>query len=160
MSTESNKANKEKTREVVINSCYGGFGLSHEAMMEYAKLKGIELYGYINARTRNRIQNNGTPELSRYELYDPKHDKNEICVHYYSTKLLKTCSNKELNDNYFHPDLIRDDPDLVKVVRKLGKKANERCADLKIVEIPYDVEWVIEEYDGIEWVAEKHQTWS
>lgn len=34
------------------------------------------------------------------------------------------------------------------------------CADLKIVEIPDDVEWVIEEYDGIEYVSEVHRTWS
>jgi len=31
---------------------------------------------------------------------------------------------------------------------------------LKIVDIPDGVEWEIEEYDGMEWVAEKHRTWS
>jgi len=30
---------------------------------------------------------------------------------------------------------------------------------LKIVEIPADVDWVLMEYDGCEWVAEKHRTW-
>jgi len=29
----------------------------------------------------------------------------------------------------------------------------------KVVEIPDDIEFVIEEYDGIEWVAEKHRVW-
>ena len=29
--------------KVVINICFGGFGLSDEAMIKYAKLKGIEL---------------------------------------------------------------------------------------------------------------------
>jgi hypothetical protein len=30
---------------------------------------------------------------------------------------------------------------------------------LLIVEVPADVDWYIEEYDGLEWVAEKHRTW-
>jgi hypothetical protein len=37
--------------------------------------------------------------------------------------------------------------------------ANGAHANLKIVEVPPDVEWQIEEYDGNEWVAEKHRTW-
>tara|TARA_B100000949_G_scaffold213979_1_gene209196 strand:+ start:514 stop:828 length:315 start_codon:yes stop_codon:yes gene_type:complete len=32
-------------------------------------------------------------------------------------------------------------------------------ANLKVVEIPDDVEWEIADYDGKEWVAEKHRTW-
>ncbi len=31
-------------REIVINKCFGGFGLSHKAIMRYVKLKGIKLY--------------------------------------------------------------------------------------------------------------------
>ena len=30
--------------KVVINACYGGFGLSHKAIMRYAELKGFKLY--------------------------------------------------------------------------------------------------------------------
>lgn len=55
--------------------------------------------------------------------------------------------------------IARDDPVLVAVVRELGKKANGRFASLKIVEVPYGVDWTIEEYDGVEWVAEKHRIW-
>jgi len=33
-------------------------------------------------------------------------------------------------------------------------------SELKVVEIPDDVKWQLEEYDGLEWVAEKHRTWS
>ena len=53
----------------------------------------------------------------------------------------------------------RSDPDLVAVVEKLRKRANGDHAQLEVVEIPDDVEWQIEEYDGIEHVAEKHRTW-
>jgi hypothetical protein len=48
---------------------------------------------------------------------------------------------------------------LVQIVRELGAEADSKFANLKIVEIPADVEWEIGEYDGREWVAEKHRTW-
>jgi len=54
----------------------------------------------------------------------------------------------------------RTNPKLVAVVRKLGEAANGQYAELKVIEIPDDVKWDIEEYDGIEWVAEKHRSWS
>ena len=57
-------------------------------------------------------------------------------------------------------EVARDDPYLVKVVKELGMGANGTHANLKIVEIPGDVEWHIAEYDGAEWVAEDHRTWN
>lgn len=61
------------------------------------------------------------------------------------------------NFDSFH--VYRDDEALVRVVELLGERANSRFSELKIVEIPDDVEWTIQEYDGMEWVAEKHRTW-
>jgi hypothetical protein len=59
--------------------------------------------------------------------------------------------------------LARDDPILVEVVSTLGLKASSgHFANLGIVHIPDDVPedgWLINEYDGAEWVAEKHRTW-
>lgn len=60
----------------------------------------------------------------------------------------------------FHWEISRDDPCLVQTVLELGAKANGAYANLKIVEIPDEVEWTIHEYDGMEWVAETHRTWS
>jgi hypothetical protein len=58
-------------------------------------------------------------------------------------------------------EVVRDDPILIQVVEEFGaEKAAGRHADLKIVEIPDDVKWTIEEYDGMEWVAEVHRTWN
>jgi hypothetical protein len=45
-------------------------------------------------------------------------------------------------------------------VEELGEAANGSYARLKVVEIPDDVEWTIKEYDGDEWIAEKHRTWN
>ena len=57
-------------------------------------------------------------------------------------------------------ELNRDDKDLVEIVESLGSLANGSCANLKIIEVPDDVEWHIAEYDGMEYVAENHRTWS
>lgn len=56
-------------------------------------------------------------------------------------------------------DTPRDDGTLIAVVEQLGADAGSNVSRLEIVTIPDDVEWQIEEYDGNEWVAEKHRTW-
>jgi hypothetical protein len=45
------------------------------------------------------------------------------------------------------------------MVEEQGSAMNGGYSDLKVVEIPDDVEWYIEEYDGMEHVAESHRTW-
>lgn len=54
---------------------------------------------------------------------------------------------------------LRSDPRLVQVVEELGEKASGEHSKLSVVEVPDDVAWSIEEYDGNEWVAEVHRTW-
>ena len=83
-------------------------------------------------------------------------------VYYYKKELTEDeLNNHKDTDKYFfyERDLDRDDKTLVQVVKELGKDANGRHANLEVVEIPDDVEWCLEEYDGIEWVAEQHRTW-
>jgi len=64
------------------------------------------------------------------------------------------------NDHHFYEGNIeRDDKYLVEVVEEMGDKACGKYADLKVVEIPVDAEWQIEEYDGWEHIAAKHETW-
>ena len=62
-----------------------------------------------------------------------------------------------------HGYKFRDDREnlkLIECVEKLGEEADGIFAELKVVDIPDDVEYTIEEYDGMEWVAEKHRVWS
>ena len=64
-------------------------------------------------------------------------------------------------DNYFiDRDIPRNDESLVAVVEEMGEESWGRYSELKVVEIPNDVNWYIEEYDGLEWIAERHRTWA
>lgn len=80
--------------KVVINVCYGGFGLSEKALERLKILKNTnEIYDFL---------------------------------------------------------LDRSDSDLIKVVEELGLDANDYLSKLKIVEIPDNIKWTIDEYDGLE----------
>ena len=134
--------------KIAINECYGGFGLSHDAIMRYAKLKGIKLFAFTEKDT-NDFKSRKFIEYKGQESF---------CIHY-STKPLKDGKYEE--DSYFSTyDFKRDDPILIQVIEEMGEKANGMCSKLKIIDIPDGTEWQIEEYDGLEWIAEAHQTWN
>ena len=63
------------------------------------------------------------------------------------------------NQHWRDKDIARDDPVLVSLVQESGPASWGDHAKLKIVRIPSNIEWKIEEYDGLEWVAERHRTW-
>jgi len=64
---------------------------------------------------------------------------------------------------FIDQDVRRDDPILLNVIDTLGlEESAGEYARLAITEIPDDIPadgWIICEYDGMEWVAEKHRTW-
>jgi hypothetical protein len=61
--------------------------------------------------------------------------------------------------DFYSRRIPRDDEHLIAVVELMGSAASNKYSDLKIVDVPNDVNWYIEEYDGKEWVAERHRTW-
>ena len=64
-------------------------------------------------------------------------------------------------EDFCDREIPRNDPDLVKVVEKLGDKANGYCAELAIEYIPKGTPYRIEEYDGLETVETYYSTkWS
>lgn len=136
-----------ETRRVVINGCYGGFGLSSRGVEAYLARKGKQVWWFTNAKDAS-----GHPDLHKKVPTD--NPDYEFIAYSYT-------SPEATDDSYFyHRDIPRDDPDLVAVVEGLGKDAADKFAELAIVEIPADVEWYVEEYDGLEHVAEQHRTWS
>lgn len=54
---------------------------------------------------------------------------------------------------------IRQDECLVQMVEELKDKASGQYSSLVVVEIPFGVEYIIQENHGYEWIAEKHRTW-
>jgi len=129
--------------KIVINGCYGGFGLSHIAILRYAELKEITLYSFVNV----------PGSFSKIVSYDGGQEAPLGIIHYYTTP-------EEKDDSYFSDrNIPRNDPTLVQVVEEFKEVANGNHAELHIVEIPDDVKWQVEEYDGLEHVAEIHRTW-
>lgn len=57
----------------------------------------------------------------------------------------------------FSSQIERNDPRLVDVVEKLGIEAGTKYSSLLIVEIPDDMPYYIEEYDGLETIHEQHR---
>lgn len=69
--------------------------------------------------------------------------------------------NEVNEDNLFNDrEIDRADPALIQVVEEMGSIASGNFSALKIVELPEDVEWNVHEYDGLEWIAEKHRIWT
>lgn len=138
--------------EVVINSCFGGFGLSPKAVMRFAELSGFQLFAVQDQRKED-----GSLDFSKFEPYNE--EKNPFVIHYLTKPLLEDGDYEP--DSYWNERSIqRNDPILVQVVRELGEAANGKCAELKIVEIPDDVAFEIEEYDGVESIHEVHGSWT
>jgi len=137
-------------QKIVINSCFGGFGLSPEAATMLAHLQRKKLYFY---------------EQTKYSWHDKvdeytRVDRPSGSFYYTFTKDLgKVTDELESAIWWNETDIPRDDPNLIRVVEVLGEKANTPVSKLKIVEIPDGVKWVIEEYDGSEHIAEEHRTW-
>lgn len=139
--------------KVVINKCYGGYGLSVEAMKLYAKKANKPIFGYVED-----WENDWKPSGERALLRES--EQNHWIVYWLAEDIGDSPTHEQLNAaKWFEGDEGRNDPILVEVVEELGERANGDHADLKVVEIPDDVDYVIEEYDGTEWISETHRTW-
>lgn len=149
-------------QEIVINNCFGGFGLSHKAVMRYAELKGIKLYPFFDDITKKVYGGRATldnPEVMVSYALVPEDEFKKVEAEEQAKPISPERFEKS-NALYFSErEIERTDPILIQVIRGLRGKANSRFSELKIIKIPNDVEWEIEEYDGSEWVAEKHRTW-
>ena len=141
--------------KVVINCCFGGFGLSLEAQNLYAEKSGFELFHY--KQVKYDFQGDG----SLYKKVVGLPAEGGMFVHSYTQDLGDEFSGDANDDSYWsYYDLKRDDPVLIEVVEELGaERASGSCASLRVVEIPDNIEWAISEYDGNEHIEEAHQTW-
>ena len=144
--------------KIAINGCFGGFGLStaaYEKLIEW----GVPVRKYIEQRR--------DPETGRY-LEEPLNDGEIIFDRELTPRGESTISdlyykypNSSMSRRYWDcwTRENRTHPLVIRVIEELGKAADGACAQLKIVEIPDGVDYEINEYDGLEHIAEKHRTW-
>ena len=142
--------------KVAVNRCYGGFGLSPKASKRYLELNGKECHFYTHIKFKHSDGKEEYKKLTLEEVQD--------------TGLFFSITLKDLGDkiekipNDFYQyesfyDKKRADKILIQVIEELGDDANGQCANIEIVEVPEDVEWEIDEYDGKESIHETHRSW-
>lgn len=151
--------------KVVINKCYGGFSLSALAVKRLAELNGKPAYFFI-ATARGDLRPATVEECTGYlglfvAFTTPNPPSGPVGHEWVAMSMEeRMASNEAYKAVALDPrPEDRADPLLVQVVEELGEKANGKCAELRIVEIPDGVGWEIDEYDGIETVHEKHRSW-
>lgn len=127
--------------KIILNKCFGGFDVSKEAYMLYAKKKGLELYQYASDFTNFKKciykKTNDEALFKNYFIKDMG-DNIEISNEDYKKY------NLYLNDEH------RQDAILIEVIEELGDKASGRFGNLEVVEIPDNCYYKIDEYDGVE----------
>lgn len=138
--------------KVILNKCYGGFGISLEGYKLYAKKLGRDLFVY-----RNNYLNHTYVKVDE--------DYADFGLDFFTIDLGETIGRFDIppevwkNDYLYLNEEHRTDSVLVEVVEELGEKANGYRAQLKVVEIPDDMKYEITDYDGIETLHELHRVW-
>lgn len=150
-------------RKVILNKCFGGFDVSPQAYQLYAMKKGYShLYKYKWVIDSWISPWDIYSDSHFYELIDLFDSSNGYYfTKYFGDKIYKDEISKEDWNNYYlylgteH----REDPILIEVVEELGDKASGACGKLVIVEIPDDLHYIIDDYDGIETLHEDVEVW-
>jgi hypothetical protein len=131
--------------KVIINKCFGGFGLSHDAMK------------WLIEKKKWTIEKHNIKENHKCMLIDYRDSQfNSLGIALNEEVIAPTNKDDDWTKSI---QLIRTHKDIIECVETLGSIANGSFAELKIVEIPDDIEWEIDEYDGIESIHEKHEVW-
>lgn len=160
------------TKKVVINVCYGGFSLSPRGVQRLAELQGRECYFFVNPPGGKhgtdfdryvRVSLDEADAAFMWTALDVPEAPETLrgSAWHEATDDEKKASNALYEKHHIdNRDIPRHDPLLVQVVEELGDAAHGAHSELRVVEIPADVEYEISEYDGMEHIAETHRTWN
>ena len=139
--------------KIVINKCYGGFGLSDKAVEMIMNRKGLNCFRYVQTKYKY------SDRVNEFTRCDETEANNHLCVYYVTKDLGEKTNNLPIEFYWSVYSIDRNDADLIAVVEKLGEEANGKFSKIKIVEIPDDVNWYIDEYDGIEVIYDENRCW-
>lgn len=139
-------------KKVILNKDYGGFDVSYLAHKLYAKKKYNidEIFAY-NWSKDGFIKVTSDNKDGAFTSYLTEDFGDFISFEKYDNLDAKV--NMRLDDSK------REDSTLIEVVEELGDKASGPYGKLVIVEIPDDLDYVIDNYDGIETLHQKVQEW-
>ena len=137
--------------KIVYSPRYGGFSLSHEAIMRYAEIKGIKLYPVTRDENLGLVTYWTVPPAEQEVLEES--ERNFYAMSQESRIENVVAWRRSVLNNR---DIPRTDPALVQVVEELGEKANGRFAHLVIRELPEGTRYRIDEYDGNESIENEH----
>lgn len=129
--------------KIVINKCYGGFGLSKAAREQLIDCGHCE-----RVPARKYFGKTYSAERLERALRDS------------SSYAPLVVGETLLVDQHDQHDQNRACPTLVAVVESMGNKSFGDHSSLRVIEIPDGVDFEIDEYDGVESVHEKHRSWS
>lgn len=131
---------------IVYNACYGGFGLSDDAIRRYAEIKGLTLYPETDSRFGSKTWWTVPPEARIGKVLA-------------DDAFMSAPEADRIASNAFHKasaiydhDIARDDPALVQVVEEMGQAAGGQFAKLELCDLPPGTRYRITEYDGFETV--------
>lgn len=150
------------TMRIVINKCYGGFGLSAKALKWMADKENRPIYFFVGINDVKQVpieECEGTLFFTAYDVPEIPGVSDEV---FKTLSLEDRRKNNEECDSHCmsRRDIERTDPLLIECVETLGDDANGMCAELKIIEIPDGIDYEITEYDGLESIKERHRSWS
>lgn len=133
--------------KAVINTCYGGFGISFACLKRYYEIKFPERKLYLYKRDFSTDTYTKVSEGEYDNFYTDIFNKD-----FGSTFKANDIDYNVFNDHFISMhDFKRIDPVLIQVVEELGDKANGEYAELRVVEFSGN-KYRICEYDGMEWL--------
>ncbi len=146
--------------KLVINRCYGGFGLSDAAYEKLAEW-GIPVRKYHEQERDPETKLYKEQPLNAGEVIFDREltpvGENEFNDIYHKYKGTGASSKQRYWDTWTRGS--RTHPLIIRLVEEMGDEASGFAAQLEVVEIPDGISWEIDEYGGIEHIAEKHRRW-
>ena len=150
---------EEKDIYVALNKCYGGFGLSPKATELYLKKIGKEAHFYVQTAYKFK---EGYEEYTKLSIEEATTYLGGACIYTLTKDLGKTFRGPIPNEHHWYETFYEDrsNKELIETITELGEEeSSARLASISLVRIPKDMEYEIDDYDGIETLRENHRSW-